>query len=103
MASGISVDFVKVKKEIEKLEICVKEIQNFSNERLAAIFDEMKANWQGDSANAYYKKAEQIQKNIISTANSISKVAEMLDSRVNEIYRAEKKATEVAKKSGGFR
>lgn len=105
--SSIQIDFNVACAQAKKLEDCAEEMKRLANQKMSNAIDEMSAGWKGESATAYFKKADAVKKNIIATSETLYTVANSIRTQAKRIYDAEREALRIAEQrnagSGGFR
>lgn len=102
---SIQIDFNKACAQAAKLENCAQEMITLANKQIAAALTEMAANWSGESASAYFVKADIVKNNIVAAAESLHAVANRIRTQAKRTYDAELAALRLAEQrsagSGG--
>lgn len=96
----ISVDFEAAKREAANLEELASELDRLLRGSYQQVLQELSWGWQGESADAYRRKAEILQRQIGKTAHDIRTVAGNIRNSAQKVYEAEMRAKQLAKDRG---
>lgn len=99
--ASIKIDFAAANAQAQRLEEVAEEIRRMANDRMKNTMAQMSANWKGDSAAAYFAKAEKLQSDILKTAGNLESIARSIRSTARRIYDAEREALRLAEQRSG--
>ena len=102
----IQINFDEACAQAQKLEDCAEEMKRLANQKLTSTLQEMAANWKGESADAYFAKAETVRSSIASTSEKLRSIAASIRTQAQRTYDAEMAALRLAEQrsgGGGFR
>lgn len=94
----ISVDFEDAKRKASELEDIALELNRLAQNPYQQILQELLGSWKGGSAEAYRRKAEELQRQMRQTAQDINTVARNIRNSAQRIYNAEMRAKQIAEK-----
>ena len=102
---SIQIDFDEACAQAKELEDCAEEMKRLANQQLANTLREMAASWKGESATAYFAKADIVKKNIAATSETLYSIASNIRTQAKRTYDAEMAALRLAEQrsagSGG--
>lgn len=90
-------DFDKANAQIRELEEIASEIEQLASTDYENLMQEMRSAWKGSAADAYIRKASQVQERIKNTSRDIKKTSEVYANAVKRVQAAEEKVKEIAK------
>ena len=90
-------DFNKVNAQIQELEEIASEIDQLADTDYENLMQQMRSAWKGNAADAYIRKASQVQERIKKTSQDIKKTSEVYANAVKRVQAAEEKVKEIAK------
>jgi WXG100 family type VII secretion target len=97
---SIQIDFNEACAQAKKLEDCAEEMKRQADQTLADAINEMAASWKGESADAYFAKAETVREGVAATADRLSSIACSIREQAQRTYDAEMAALRLAEQSG---
>ena len=89
-------DFNKANAQIQELEEIASEIDQLAATDYENLMQQMRSAWKGSAADAYIRKASQVQERIKNTSRDI-KTSEVYANAVKRVQAAEEKVKEIAK------
>lgn len=90
-------DFNKANAQIQELEEIASEIDQLADTDYENLMQQMRSAWKGNAADAYIRKASQVQERIKKTSQDIKKTSEVYANAVKRVQAAEEKVKEIAK------
>ena len=90
-------DFNKANTQIQELEEIASEIDQLADTDYENLMQQMRSAWKGNAADAYIRKASQVQERIKKTSQDIKKTSEVYANAVKRVQAAEEKVKEIAK------
>ena len=90
-------DFNKENAQIQELEEIASEIDQLADTDYENLMQQMRSAWKGNAADAYIRKASQVQERIKKTSQDIKKTSEVYANAVKRVQAAEEKVKEIAK------
>lgn len=103
--TSIQIDFDEAYALAKRLEDCAEEMKRLAVQRMENALSEMAAGWKGESAAAYFAKAETTKEAIISTSEKLGSIASSIRRQAKRTYDAEMAALRLAEErtsgSGG--
>ena len=96
--STISIDFYKAMRQADKLDDQAENLRNMARGKYNESMQMLAGNWQSESADEFFKKADRLRREIESTAKDLEIIAGNLRRAAKRIYEAEKKAQEIARR-----
>lgn len=99
--ASIQIDFDAACAQAARLEGIAEQIRTLANVRMKDTAAQMSASWKGDSAAAYFAKAEKLQGDIAKTANKLDQIAGTIRATARRIYEAEQAALRLAEQRSG--
>lgn len=94
---NIKIDFVAVESQAKQLEEIAEGIRRLAERKMTGTIENMAAVWEGESAAAYFSKAELVKQELLKISSSLCDVASNVRAQAKKIYEAELKAAEQAK------
>lgn len=94
--TSIQIDFDEACAQAKKLEDCAEEMKRLANQKLANTLKEMSTSWKGESAAAYFAKADTVRKNIAATSEFLCSIANSVRTQAKRTYDAEMEALRLA-------
>lgn len=83
--------------QIQELEEIASEIDQLADTDYENLMQQMRSAWKGNAADAYIRKASQVQERIKKTSQDIKKTSEVYANAVKRVQAAEEKVKEIAK------
>lgn len=96
-ARTILVEFRQVREQAKALEECAGELSSIEKQ-LQDLTAGLRAQWQGESADLYCQKCEELGGKLNNSANHLKKVSTAIHRAAKSYYDAEMKAVELAQK-----
>ena len=96
-ARTILVEFRQVREQAKALEECVGELSSIEKQ-LQDLTAGLRAQWQGESADLYCQKCEELGGKLNNSANHLEKVSTAIRQAAKNYYDAEMTAVELAQK-----
>lgn len=90
-------NFNKANAQIQELEEIASEIDQLADTDYENLMQQMRSAWKGNAADAYIRKASQVQERIKKTSQDIKKTSEVYANAVKRVQAAEEKVKEIAK------
>lgn len=90
-------DFNKANAQIQELEEIASEIDRLADTDYENLMQQMRSAWKGNAADAYIRKASQVQERIKKTSRDVKKTSEVYANAVKRVQAAEEKVKEIAK------
>ena len=90
-------DFNKANAQIQELEEIASEIDQLAATDYENLMQQMRSAWKGSAADAYIRKASQVQERIKNTSRDIKKTSEVYANAVKE-YRQQRKKSKKSQK-----
>ena len=99
---SIQVNFQNARSQAKTLSECAEEISKLEKE-MGTVITDLRSGWQGDAANTYLGKCEQMKDKLGKSASEISRLSAAVSKTAKAYYDAEMRALEIAKtrSSGG--
>lgn len=91
---NIKIDFVAVESQAKQLEEIAEGIRRLAERKMTGAIENMAAIWEGESADAYFSKAELVKQELLKTSSSLCDVASNIRAQAKKIYEAERRAIE---------
>ena len=88
-------DFNKANAQIQELEEIASEIDQLADTDYENLMQQMRSAWKGNAADAYIRKASQVQERIKKTSQDIKKTSEVYANAVKRVQAAEEKVKEI--------
>ena len=76
--------YVLTKQEISNLKLQAEELRLLAEKEIAAISDDVSANWDSDAGESYVRELTELKAEIIKTANLLDESADRLTSQNNK-------------------
>lgn len=95
-AVTIKMNFQQARRQADELEEIAGEMRRIAKNDLENSFQSLSAAWQGEAAEAYLRKGEQLRDKIIASAQQLEKNAGMIRSAAKRTYDAEMRAYNLA-------
>lgn len=92
----IQIDFSAANSHAQLLDEIADQMKQLANQQMASTIQEMSMNWKGDSASAFFAKAEIVKSNIAETARSLHSIADNIRTNAKRAYDAEMAALNIA-------
>lgn len=92
----INVSFQELQEQARRLEETAADMKRLAGQQLERTIQEMAECWQGETASAYFKKAELVRQDIIQTAKGLDEAAEDIRAQARRLYSAEQQAVNLA-------
>ena len=96
-ARTILVEFRQVREQAKALEECAGELSSIEKQ-LQDLTAGLRAQWQGESADLYCQKCEELGGKLNNSANHLEKVSTAIHQAAKNYYDAETTAVELAQK-----
>jgi len=93
--SRIEINFRNAYAQANKLEQIAENMRRIAKRQIANTIQEMSSAWKGESAAAYFTKAEVVKENIVRTADALQSVAERIRREAKRLYEADRAAAEL--------
>lgn len=94
--ANIEINFQQAQAQAKKLEDMADSMKRLANQQMADTIQEMSSCWKGETATAYFGKAERVKQDIASTAETLYAVASSIRTQAKRIYDAEMQAIALA-------
>lgn len=94
--TSIEIDFTEACMQAKKLEECAENMEHLANQQIADTLKTMATGWKGESANAYFAKADIVKSEIAATAKTLYSIASSIRAQARRTYDAEKEALRLA-------
>lgn len=88
----INVNFEQLQEQARRLEEIAAEIKRLADQQMAQTLQEMAVCWKGETASAYFNKADRVKQDIIDTAKLLNEAADGIRAQAKRIYDAEMQA-----------
>lgn len=96
--STIIFNFNQAKSQADKLDSIADRMATIGNSDLDGTMQNIFVNWKGESASLYLRKGNELERDIVSTANALHNIAAQIRAVAERIYRAEMAALEIAER-----
>lgn len=91
----IEMNFSRAISQAEELENLSKELNHMATEHIRGALRMLMFNWQGDNAELFSEKGNEITDEMLGTADDLIRVAKNIASTANIVYNAEKAAMQL--------
>lgn len=88
----IEIDFQNAQAQAKRLEDVADNMKRLADQQIADTIREMSSCWKGETAAAYFGKAEKVKQDIADTAKALYAVASNIRAQARRIYDAEMQA-----------
>ncbi len=95
--SRIEVDLARARQQAEQIEEIARILDTLAKNSMAASLAGISSAWQGDNAGMFVRKGDSLQGKVAQTASDLKIAAANLRNAADRLYRAEKKAEELAR------
>lgn len=92
----INVNFEQLQAQAQRLEDIAADMKRLAGQQLERTIQEMAGCWKGETASAYFGKAEAVKQDIARTAASLNEAAEDIRAQARRLYNAEQQAVNLA-------
>lgn len=89
-------NFEQAKRQANELDALANRLSKMATSDLDGAMQTVSANWKGSNASAYLSKGNKLENEMVSTANSLHKVASDIRTIAQNIYNAEMRALAIA-------
>lgn len=94
--ANIEMDFQNAQAQAKKLESAADNMKRLANQQMADTIREMASCWKGETATAYFQKAEKVRQDIADSAKALYAAANSIRTQARRIYDAEMQAIALA-------
>lgn len=94
--TNIEIDFQNAQAQAKRLEDVADNMKHLADQQIADTIREMSSCWKGETAAAYFGKAEKVKQDIADTAKALYAVASSIREQAKRIYDAEMRAISLA-------